>query len=656
MHNSLAFYLGSILFRELETKFISLSNKESWMESITGSVEHKGAKNGVELVSSTSSEANVLGPLDELSLEQRRSGVLRNIATGVATAMVGLNAVLSVGCDEKSSGASTTDSTLAVSGLEPGTNRTLENEYFPDVQRDTNIHGPSSRHLVIQEHTPTLLGPGSSSDALPFSLSPARIHTVDPDTGEECRRINIYREDPNHSAAQDTAPARHRHYYHYPFGGWIVSKSNGLMSQPSIIHNISELKPDGTYTVKLKFSTTSPEIRELAKQAVLKYDREYALQGDIKDVVIHPWPFTHSVWLFNSPSTGRTIGIAVTEVLESASTIELYTQVSANDLQEFIERTQDGSLRATPYFQARGQGSIAVNVEIRGNREVIQSVTANLSSEQLTGRSPIFQNEVQKVMQEVRESYTRTVRAQHPDLISQIDSSPLMARLFQSSQEYSLDQLMSEFDGAADKFNAFIRPHLETFQREMARHNVQIDITETAKTKGKSGGGGFSVLGIGASSSWGSSESDLKRLEEVTGVTFQSSHGGTRFTPHSIKVSKLKEGWQNVSLDVQDSLFVSIGREHRYVPDTPIPANLTTQRARDSIGIARAGFGGVNEILDALKQAEADRDTYKNQRDAEKTKGSRYRRQRNQARTDRDQYKKDYEDARRLLRRFGVRI
>jgi hypothetical protein len=407
---------------------------------------------------------------------------------------------------------------------------------------------------------------------------------VDPRSGIEYGSVNVCREDPLRSSGQVKAEGRSNHYFQFPVPMWEESYQMAEQGMPATIHSIVGPAPDGSYQITMNMALTSEELRNKLVSSVKEMDGEYATQNDTTSPRVHFWPVTHAVILCHDPLSQREIGFAISGDLNSARRIECHFIVQGEDKDRFIEGVADGALQFTPYFQGRLVENASGRITMTASTQLSEQVRAKLSSEQLSGTAPIFQNQANNVMQEVTESINRIVLGDS-ELTAALNSADLFGRLFASLDAYSIEELMDEYDGLEERFNEYIRPHLIAFQEEKARSGITISIDEETKTTGRASGGGFSFMGFGASKSNAISESDLKRLEEITGVSFKRSENGTKFAPHSIRVSKLKQGWQKIDLDVNDSIFRSLGPDYSYIPGTAIDGLYTYSDAMASLGL-----------------------------------------------------------------------
>lgn len=533
----------------------------------------------------------------------------------------------------------------------------------PLVELDS-LQLPVASNYVLTQPYREVATPGTTTDALPLPLSQAAVMCVDPATGREVYRINIFREDPNYSAGQDKAPKRHHIYYHAPYGGFVETAAP-LEGMPKIVHKVSGLLPDGTRVVELKLSTTSDEVRRVCKEAIIQQDRSYALQEGLseKDIIVESWPLTHAAVVVRHTMLDRVLCWAETGELKSSPEITVRLRVADTDYATLIEGIAHDEVEFTFHFQARGNRTVAANSEMRGSISVADSVNANLTSAQRSGTAPIFQSDRQRVVQHVNESLTRTVRTQDVTLLPILNSAALEARVFEGLQRYDLNALKREYKQASEAFNAFIRPHLETFREEMARQNVIIKIDEDESVSNRSKGGGVSFLGFGKKSGSSVTERDLSRLEKATGVQFRYDTASERFVPHSITVTKLKEGWQSVEISAQDTVFLSVGQENRYLPESPLSPSFTQSRASELLTTSKhwpherdSYRKEIAELKSQVKKLQGQRDTFKKERDTFKKERDAARKERDTFKKQRDTYKRERDEARKRLRNLPPRV
>ncbi|MEO2090854.1 MAG: hypothetical protein ABGY75_15340 [Gemmataceae bacterium] len=199
-------------------------------------------------------------------------------------------------------------------------------------------------------------------DAYPGDLSPAKL-VLTPPGGSE-RVVRIHQRDPNAGSA-----VRGR-YFHRPLLAF-ATRDTPHAGYPDIVWDVdADSCADGTVAVYFRVITSTPELRQRARDAVLRDDRAAAVTGGTQDDVhVQPWPLKHCVVFCKNPSSDEILAAARTDTLtgkENEFTFVL--RFGPDELRKFRQYAARNRLEFVFSYSYKGAKTYTGSVELRGPR------------------------------------------------------------------------------------------------------------------------------------------------------------------------------------------------------------------------------------------------------------------------------------------------
>ena len=444
---------------------------------------------------------------------------------------------------------------------------------------------------------------GGSSTHLgsyPVADSHANVDIYDKN-GQKVRTISIHRENPD-----PRNPVGR--YYHRP----ILARMQNPVPQegfPDFVFDVdTESNLDGLIELEFRVLLSSKEFRDgPARDAVaapsgdLKYvTQEIQSRGSdaekvrppIDLVQVQPWPIEEMIVQCVREGSSEVLSTQRFGPLGHRPEVARFRMGFAPAvLLRFVSLASRGQIAFRFYYTYTGVKASTARMTLSGAKNIWLAAKEELSSQQLSAepneQAPIFQDHKNKVERRVRMRIVSAVYAEHSDLVPMLDAMTpqIMARLFQTEGSLSFEDLRTRYPAAQQQLSAYLMPLLEQLLEEDEVSDIEVLRDSNTRTSLKELGGGlgfsFKGISIGFTGSGKSIQKKLKELEKTHGVLSRRSKSSQRFEIHQIRVFGLSSGWNQVELEQDSSVFLRIGEENRYLPESPVPQHYSESLVQD---------------------------------------------------------------------------
>ena len=376
---------------------------------------------------------------------------------------------------------------------------------------------------------------------------------------------------------------------------------------PSAVHEM--YSKDGYTFLTFKLQVSSPEVRQLAAETLLREQKSYLEKRNKKnpnDVLVERWPLVHLVLRFFDHRDNKLIAQSETSSLvRSGDQIEIKVPFTDKNLELFLDAAAAKSVRVIPFYTYRNR-QVAVSAKHTQMAAEVQTKVANeLRSERTTANGPLFQAQVQRVISQSKFTVETAITASASQLLPFMgDSNAYIGKLLdvydKPLNELTKDELRALIAHAqplVDTFNEIEGLNVtltEGHEDESSNIDRKKHINESSVTTTLSGETGakatVGVAEFGAKArlekQWRKSNSNISEQERTnraldmfqksTGITLQKGKLKNEYVPSKIRIFYVKDGAANASFSESTTYAVGIGVEHSYLEDSPFFLHWTT--------------------------------------------------------------------------------
>ena len=336
---------------------------------------------------------------------------------------------------------------------------------------------------------------------------------------------------------------------------------------------------DGMIRVLINVVLYRQELLAQAAELVREHDADHLKQSGNPRLEVKPWPITAAYVTVTDPFGNRLAVGRTGPLVNATGTISVVLELLPEHKDQFIASANANELRFHWIVRYVGRESRIGYVDVRGSRELILTSLKQLGSAQISGTAPILQQDKAKILRTIKVSLSDTIYAEHPDIfvmLRDMKIDELSAQLFEPDQTLSMADFEKAYGPEADRFLAeYLMPHLQSLQHGGSDQSITVRNDGTEHGTNVQGGIGFSFAGSGASASAGTTDRDLHSFEQQTGVQLTWDEHDECWRPHSVRVTRLREGYDKLNLDLTKSIYYGMPAKNQSVEDTVVPQALT---------------------------------------------------------------------------------
>lgn len=374
-------------------------------------------------------------------------------------------------------------------------------------------------------------------------------------------------------------------YFHRPVFAFIENTNNE--DGESFGHTLFWDKEtlDGEVYILFKTRLSSPQIRELARTAVIEQDVELQTSRNPEfsdlDVEVRPWPIKLLRLEVKRRLVSSTYGDGTTDTLRSSGDdIEIVLKVPESTYPEFLEALKGNRVNFHPSYTydnvivAFGQTSQAVSGEIS------TAINNVLTSAQIERGGVIGQDDAANISETLRQSITTTIRATDPNVLAHIKPQDV-AKLVIQPKKIEFRNLVGNSD-LVNSVDSYLEPLKRDLKQIEEESNSATDATEsnqseeiTLKLKGSygfaSGSGEIKMT-----------DEQKRKLENEHKVGFRKVEKSEEYELHYIEVSFVRDLWQENLVTTFQDIYLATGRDDSFQNDSPFRASFTVAELDDA--------------------------------------------------------------------------
>lgn len=408
----------------------------------------------------------------------------------------------------------------------------------------------------------------NSNEVLPNLQASANLTTPDG------RNITIHRE------AQTGAARSSAIYFHRPLFAFVPNPDTQNTDHSILWDKVEE---EGHMYVKLKLVLSTPEFRELARAAVIEDDPSiFADKQGIKerDIDVRPWPLKLLRLSAKNGLTGRTYGESLPESLRTAGDqIDVNLKIPTDKYDDFLNKLQNNRIKFSPSYTFSNSIVAFAQSATTISSDVTVTIDQALQTIQADEGQPIFQDDVRKLKNLLRQEITSTIRATDSQVLAHVTPHDISSQILKPTEVK-----FSTLDGNKDllaKVEAYLAPIVRKMGQDNTDTKEKNDTTvDTQKQKLKLG----ASAATGASGSIELDKEQVKTLEKKHKVILTQSEDKNVIEPHSIEINYVREGWQSSLVDIFKTVYLSTGRDGSFQTDSPVLSSFTIDKLNEAIG------------------------------------------------------------------------
>lgn len=345
---------------------------------------------------------------------------------------------------------------------------------------------------------------------------------------------------------------------------------------------------------------SSPEFLKQCRDAVLDQERKLLAEKHLTqdDIDPQPWPLLHCVISIRDAVSKEILGVSQTDTLTGTNEFTFAESFSQEAYHKLLGLIRTGDLDFVYSYSYVGSILNSGKVDLKGVKNAKLIAKQKLRSAQIEGKEPIFQSEANEAVRHVYISVQKTVRVSHKDLIPVLDQPNLFQKLFADDGEITFKNLARGDEKTAAMLVNYLKPHLEQVRDSYSGEKTDItihedkDINSTTSTPPVvSTGVAIPLptpipiqLSLGISKSLGDPETKGKevidRVEKATGSKWAYDKTTERWRPHSVRKVKFLSGNDEVLIDENSTVFMSMGAQNTYLEEPPVPVTFTTKSTK----------------------------------------------------------------------------
>jgi hypothetical protein len=435
--------------------------------------------------------------------------------------------------------------------------------------------------------------PGATTDPLdgfPAQSEVAHVSFSDPRTGGELLSIVIYPESKNSPVVRPGT------YYHRPLFAFRTNTKSIPGCPPSVLDERPQA--DGSAYLDFAVTLTTNNLKTVCRNAVLLEDRENALSAAKEEhrVVVRPWPLRDLMFVVCRDKDTHKV-LATTRVpIQTREEVPFTLHFTKDDLAVFKEKAAPNQVVMDFYYHYLSISTGKGTVDIKGDKDisvVLRDVLGSRSGVRPGPGMPVFQEERRRIERLVSARVERIISAD-PDVLAllQVQTPVLVDRLLTSEDEKALD-----YETLANKFGrkefdlqlaAYLKPIVARINETDTDSKSEIKIHEDEVGRNRASGGGAVLFSVGNFQATDEQRKRaLDRLEKESGTTLTKVQGKEFYEPHLIRVTTVRDGWDQVKFDEKTVVYLSRGTENQYLTTQGVPIGFTKDLAERSIGAVR---------------------------------------------------------------------
>jgi len=385
------------------------------------------------------------------------------------------------------------------------------------------------------------------------------------------RRVKIHRADETEEGQQNT-------FVHRPLLAFIETDTppEGF---PNIVHDM-DTGLDGTVYLLFRIAISTPEFRQFMLQVLSEQAAdEIARAGArVDEAEMQAWPVTHVVVvcedrILKDGDEPLEYAADRSNSIDSNDTyFEVRLGLDPARVPLFLERLESDDILFDFRYTFSSRSVVRAEEVIEGSIEISSLVRNSLSSAQRDGELAIFQGHINQVKRAVHASVTRRVRSQSPEHFPWIADSSAIDRLFEFDRAVTFEELAGD-EVLRAQVADYLAPLIDEFVRETKLTRTQTDMEQiTDKEEVEFALPEIEVEGFGlrGGPKIKLTHEEIQRFTDETGLEVRFQETERRYVPYAIRVHKLADGWENVSLSAQHFGVVATGRNTDYFDDTPV--------------------------------------------------------------------------------------
>ena len=415
---------------------------------------------------------------------------------------------------------------------------------------------------------------GNSNEVLPRLESAARLALPDG------RNVTVHRE------AQSGGQRSKAIYFHRPiFSFDIKQKVHEPISSLDAPIVWDKEQRDGYEYLLLRVTLSSPEFRELARTAVIEQDPSIRVELPSiseRDIDVRPWPLKLLRLEARHALTGEEFGTSIPKPLgASGDKIDVSLKVPTEKLSAFVQALRSGRLEFFPSYTFENSVIAFGQAATRISGEVSVGIKNSLRSQNLEEGRPILQSERRELETELRQTVLTAIRATDSSVLAHLGSDDISDQLFTSKQVP-----FSELDDGSTLLKR-VEAYLAPIIRQMSQENEDIQqATQTSESKATKDVS-FGASGAGPNISGKLTDEQIDILTNDHRIRFKSTENSQVLEASTIEVSFLRSGWQNNIFESFRTVYLAVGRDSSFFPDSPIGASFTTEKLVEILGQGR---------------------------------------------------------------------